>query len=421
MKFLFLAAFVGCRQNVGSYHEPTLIAPDTAVAEPPPLVGPNLIISLSEEVIFGRSVSGLVTGAQAGDFVTVYVGRGEPRAGPCREALCLEVSDWAEAIDSGREESFEFRYEVALPDEESESDLYLIQAVVWYPTEGEPYKSNLLQVDGRYLEWISVAAGSQHTCAIDDQGVGSCWGDSIFTSWLSNDIPPRSDFVSISSSSCHSVGLNEAGAAITWGENGWGQATNRWGPFAEACGGGFHTCGRDEAGRVICWGLNTSGQTDAPTNLLATQLSCGYHSSCLLEADGWPTCWGSSSNGLLDAPQEPLLGIATGTYFSCGILASDSSLTCWGGNNAHGELNWPAGSFHTVAAGNHTACALNQDDDLYCWGNDAEGQIPKYMPGNFASLDVGGAHVCTITDDGRLQCWGEDEYHQASDPLERPQ
>lgn len=413
---IWLAALVSCQSTAPPLKTEDLYSVPLDDPPAPEAVGPSLEISLETELIFGRTVPGTVTGALEGDYVSVYVGRGEPWAGPCREGLCLEVSDDALVIEHGADQPLDFAYLAVL--EEASDEAYLFQAVVWYPAEDRPYKSNLIEIDGRYLGWISVAAGSQHTCAIDDLGLGDCWGNSIFTSEKSNDIPWNELFVNISSSSSHNVGLTTDGRAVGWGENGYGQANNRRGPFAEVCGGGFHSCARDALGRTGCWGQNFSGQTDVPVDLLASRLSCGYNHSCLLGLDGLATCWGGDA---LEEPLTPLLDVASGTYFSCGLLASDSSVTCWGGNNSHEEWVAPAGSFTAIAAGLYTACAITADQDLACWGNDADGQIPKEITGPFVTVDVGGNHVCAIRTNGELWCWGEDRYQQVSDPPVRPQ
>ena len=90
-----------------------------------------------------------------------------------------------------------------------------------------------------------LAAGEDHTCAIDADGAVWCWGTG------------------------------------TSGELGTGQTANRWQPFITASlgvgrtaiditAGGDHTCAVLDDGTVSCWGANAYGQLGDGTNTLRT-------------------------------------------------------------------------------------------------------------------------------------------------------
>ena len=98
-----------------------------------------------------------------------------------------------------------------------------------------------VDVDGDGLQDYQVAAGNNHTCAIDDTGV-HCWGRNDHEQ---TDVP--ADLVNP--------------VAVSTGE--------------------YHTCAVDDNG-VQCWGNNSSGETDVPTLMNPWAVSAGYDHTCAL-------------------------------------------------------------------------------------------------------------------------------------------
>ena len=417
MRFLVLFAVLGCRQK-------TLPPPpaeqglDTAVSEQTmtEMPEPHLVLGLVNELVLGRVSKGMVSGVLLNDVVEIYAGRGEPSLGECQNDLCLDLAD-GQMIAQGKDTTLDFVYRVPTDDANVP---FLLQAVVWQPHRGLPYKSNLLQTLADYPSWVAVAAGPQHTCAIEADGSGNCWGDSPLTGPWTNAMPERSDYLSLSSSGNHTVSLVKNSEVISWGDNGYGQAKNGGGEFQQVCGGGFHSCGLWLDGSVTCWGLNNDQQCNVPGELVATDISCGLVHNCALDATGQASCWGASAHGESEAPSdETFSDIASGDSFSCGVQTA-GTLNCWG-TESYGEQQFPSGVFSDVATDNHSACAIELGGDARCWGDNSFGQAPDRVPGPFVQLDVGGQHACGVLADGRLTCWGDDTYHQVSAPPARPQ
>lgn len=137
------------------------------------------------------------------------------------------------------------------------------------------------------MTWNAVEAGGYHTCGVDANGDGWCWGanyngrlgvDTLSATPNTPQPLPLAVVAGVTWSTIrlgwdHSCGLASGGAAYCWGYNyegqlGNGQAgTDEWlavavlggHTFATLSVGGAHSCGR-EGTQAWCWGSNGYGQ-----------------------------------------------------------------------------------------------------------------------------------------------------------------
>jgi alpha-tubulin suppressor-like RCC1 family protein len=135
--------------------------------------------------------------------------------------------------------------------------------------------------------WGTVNPGYYHTCGVDVNGAGFCWGTNYSgvlgadtTTYARNSTQATPvpvfgalTFATIGTGSDHSCGLTTSGAAYCWGYNGYGQlgdgTTVPDSPlrvaviggltFNTLSAGGAHTCGRVGTA-AWCWGYGYSGQ-----------------------------------------------------------------------------------------------------------------------------------------------------------------
>lgn len=290
---------------------------------------------------------------------------------------------------------------------------------------------------GTFNDWLRVATGEHHTCAIRAPGVSYCFGG------------------------------NSAG------QLGTGDTTTRLEPVAVAYGkllrelacGGDSCCAIDADGALACWGDNLEGKLgqddlfgspDATTPLVVAagtrfrNVSVGQGHVCAIEDSGALACWGRNTNGELGIGPEPeqtrapmrvggasdWVSIGASQHHTCGVR-DDGSLWCWGGNGHHelgapeldlefamprqvGErLDWTqvgTGWFHT--------CAVERGGGLWCFGRAIEGQLalervqpllePNQVtpPERWLRIALGNFHTCGVADDGGLYCWGENDEGQ---------
>lgn len=283
----------------------------------------------------------------------------------------------------------------------------------------------------------TVAAGSQHTCALDEVGQPWCWGDLGETNPL--------------------VPVAVAGA-----------------PPLESISAGFSvTCGLDAAGGAWCWGTNlygTLGVGDPTVQRSATpvpvaapvpfvDLDVGTLSACGLDATGQAYCWGRNDNGRLgsslasescnggpcqSAPVAAASPLAfemldVGLAHACGV-ATDGVTYCWGWDTFQVDGDGVDGNggptpravatsvpFSTVTAGAIHSCALDDSGAAYCWGANIFGSVgtgsgvdeptPAAVAGGhlFRRIESSSANniltmTCGIDDGDSAWCWGTDLY-----------
>ena len=135
-----------------------------------------------------------------------------------------------------------------------------------------------------------VAAGPEHTCAITSAGATYCWGGNsdgqLGQSTQGSDSPAallvggNHTFVTVFAGTTHSCGLEAGGALWCWGANNNGQLGDGTNvpsatpvqvsgghSFAQVDAGNLHNCAIDLNGVAYCWGSNSEGRLGNGTNV----------------------------------------------------------------------------------------------------------------------------------------------------------
>jgi alpha-tubulin suppressor-like RCC1 family protein len=262
---------------------------------------------------------------------------------------------------------------------------------------------------------IAIAAGSDHTCALLQDGGVKCWGFN------------------------HSGQLG-LGHTITWGnapgEMGDNLPRVDLGDGARAIAitaGGAHTCALLQDHTVKCWGDNHHGELglgdreargDGPHEMgnalqrvnlgfgaKVLRVAAGWEHTCALLFDGQVKCWGHNDSGQLglgDLKDRGAHPMEMGNQLPSVDLGGIPAL----------ELG--AGVGHT--------CALLVRGDVKCWGNNDIGQLGLgdakdrgFAPDQMGtvlpfvdlgteeyaiSLALGAMHTCAMAG-RRIKCWGD--------------
>jgi alpha-tubulin suppressor-like RCC1 family protein len=270
---------------------------------------------------------------------------------------------------------------------------------------------------------LDLDVGEDHVCAVDGDGLVSCWGNN---------------------------GLFQSGQALPDPVLSPARVPGIDAVLQVALGDGLSCALRDD-GTVWCWGrgdmLAQSAAASSPVPVQVAELTdivaieAERVNACALRADGVVLCWGANDDiqpgdpGFEDRPVEvagldPVATIAVGAAHRCALgVAGD--VVCWGygqgGRLGTGSedtqvaptpvtgLDASAG-VTTVSAGSTASCAVAADV-AHCWGSsDLAGTpenalTPAVVPGlgPMAAVSVGYA-ACGIQLDGALVCWGSNGF-----------
>ncbi|RLT20932.1 MAG: hypothetical protein DWI30_08640, partial [Chloroflexi bacterium] len=299
----------------------------------------------------------------------------------------------------------------------------------------------------------AIQSGSNHTCAILDNGSVKCWGYNGEGQLGQGDMENRGD------------GPNEMGAyllKVDLGTDGLGNDHT-----AKKISVGFnHSCAILDDNSIKCWGVNAYGRlglgdqedrgdatgemgdnlpvVDLGTSGYAVTISAGGAHTCALLNNATVKCWGYNADGQLgyenngslgESPNQmgaylavvnvgtnrTVTGIFAGPYFTCATLDNTTS-KCWG-NSDVGQLGYgnttqlgdDTGEMTNLAAlnlGGNTAsafvtsrkdnltydfvCVVLTTGKIRCWGHNGQGQLGYgnttdrvSVPGSLSDIDLG--------------------------------
>jgi hypothetical protein len=233
----------------------------------------------------------------------------------------------------------------------------------------------IVQIDNTTSNFVSVAAGYRHACALTEDGLGYCWGDNSHQ---------QLGYVGESSKSPKAVpGIGTAASVVV---------------------GDYHSCVLLASGSVTCWGdnarkqINTSSTTMLPPTSLVSvntisKVTLGANNTCLLD--------------------------------------STKSLKCFGDNAKKQSPASIVGTFNEVAAGGNTVCVVKTDETVACFGAADSSKLgtvaidtgtPTTITGLTAvKISVGAQQVCSLDSSAKLRCWGSNTYGQLTSSFGFPE
>ena len=232
-----------------------------------------------------------------------------------------------------------------------------------------------------------VAAGRSHSCAILIQGEVTCWGDNRTSQTgvqreprakptLPVMVPGVAGALAVAAGDEHSCAVQRDGQLLCWGDNHYGQLGHGVvehhffppkpvplaGKAVSVAAGRRHTCALLEDRTVECWGDGFEGQLGdglkkdslTPVRVAAPEpagataplehvaaITAGSQHTCALMEDAKVYCWGSNALGQLGRVEEPtaarpvfsgltdVAAVAAGGWHTC-ALRTDGTTTCVG-------------------------------------------------------------------------------------------
>jgi alpha-tubulin suppressor-like RCC1 family protein len=218
----------------------------------------------------------------------------------------------------------------------------------------------------------AIAAGGQHTCAVDGQSV-YCWGQMPggFASKAPQAVTPAKGFVGIAAGWSHACARDANGSVFCFGSNSYGQLGPQYAASVSAApsptlssavgaavvvGGGDHSGFIGNSMAALAFGRNVDYEV-TPTNTMAP--------AAMSMASPVP-------------PSGTANTFAMGGKHGCSILFGQ--VRCWG-NNATSQLGGGMGPVASVTipnnanmlaqvvAGDGHSCARTATGAVYCWGS----------------------------------------------------
>ena len=220
---------------------------------------------------------------------------------------------------------------------------------------------------GPMSNFSSISGGQSHTCGVDSDGKGYCWGyngddqlgsgssgfgsDSHIPALVhQGERPANVTFTSISSQINTVCGLGSNGQGYCWGSNTYGQLGN-------------DNTGTNSNVPVLV------KQGERPSGVTFTSISASYEVTCGLGSNGQGYCWGWNGYGQLGDD-------STNTRVTPVLVKQGAR---------------PGGvTFVSITAGVHHTCGVGSDGNGYCWGYNSHGQLGYGTRGSCADSDVPG-------------------------------
>ncbi|MDC0056496.1 hypothetical protein OAJ94_05540, partial [Deltaproteobacteria bacterium] len=255
---------------------------------------------------------------------------------------------------------------------------------------------------------VYISSSDDHSCVVSDDGDIYCWGQNNYGqlgngsqggySSIPTIVNSGVDFKSVSAGYEYSCAISTDGGLYCWGNNNHGQLgdgtyNQRTSPvqitsgptssiWKEVAVSESHTCAISSSDKIYCWGLNHDGQLGDGTTVDA------------------------NNPQLVNMPAgTTAVSVSVGSLsFTCGVLENHSTY-CWGRNSRGylGDGSWqdshtpiaidlPSGSeVVEISSGREHSCILLTNDQIMCWGfgnggalgtgNYDDSPSPKYVVG----------------------------------------
>jgi len=240
---------------------------------------------------------------------------------------------------------------------------------------------------------------------------GHWWNESVYqypylyTNYITDVPSSATNVIAIAAGSEHSLALGNDGSVIAWGMNSDGQinvpasASN----VVAVAAGYAHSLALCSNGTVIAWGNNDYAQTNAPQYLMnVIAIAAGYYHNLALRSDRSVIAWGSQYT--VPASVTNVVAIAAGWEHSL-ALTGDGGVIAWG-DNSYGQCSVPANVTNAtgVKAGLGHSMARLSDGTVVAWGKSYFGitNVPADLY-NVASFSCGEDHELAMVEYGLPQ------------------
>lgn len=236
-------------------------------------------------------------------------------------------------------------------------------------------------------DWMMVSSGSIHSCAVDTDGMISCWGET--TSYADRPTGYDGYWTSVHTGSTFTCGTESRADGADY--------IKCWGDISQAGIDGLyesdnvsvgmnHLCFVDSESLVVCSGDNTFGQSTPPKGLTAALVVAGPTASCALDAKAATIgCWGS-------------VGDETKTKTTTTTTTKTTTVS---------TLAIKGKGFSAMAVGETELCAVGVDGAVSCYDLVSGASVATGVSENkgWASVTLGMELGCVFDGNYNSTCW----------------
>lgn len=180
------------------------------------------------------------------------------------------------------------------------------------------------QLEGQFID---LAVGYDHFCALDASGQLSCWGGND----SGQSLAPSGEYLRVYTGRGGSCAMRSSDQQIVcWGNlAAYSPPALIFNPESITIGNGF-ACGLSGE-EISCWGEDVPARLSAPGAAIFRSVTAGDQHGCALDDEGLIQCWGNDDTGQLQAPYGAYSALDAFGDHTCAIRTSDE-ITCWGDN-----------------------------------------------------------------------------------------
>ena len=264
---------------------------------------------------------------------------------------------------------------------------------------------------------LQISVGSQHSCALLDNYSVKCWGRGTYgqlgigsTATIGDGAGEMGDSLvavafasgrtarSIAAGSNHTCAILDNASVVCWGRGSSGQLGQ----------GAITNIGHSGSATVA-----STPAIDLGAGRTAIAISAGDAHTCVILDNATIKCWGSGGNGRLGSGATANLGdgagemgnslgivdigtgrtaraISAGIAHTCAVL-DNATVKCWG-NGGYGKLGY------------------ENQNDIGDGANEMGTNLAAVALGTgrtALAISAGGTHTCAVLDNATLKCWGD--------------
>ncbi len=334
-------------------------------------------------------------------------------------------------------------------------------------------KKSALETHPVETNFLGLALGDSHSCALHGTGKVYCWGDNrsgqvaggakAEVVAIPTEVPGLVDVVQIVAAGDYTCARISDGNVACWSGSSPGSGPKPIKGLSKAatdlvvCHGAWGTYGcAQQGGEVSCWGdqyvNNPDGSSLLPSEEAvlipglqdASGLACTGIIACARRGPNDALCWGATEDYGMSAVSAvtlpvavPAFDVKVGTITNYGAISSCRDGACWSvappenafqrsgiqqfSSGFESENAFQLRGIQQFASGSKHGCRLLTDGQIHCEGGSDFGVLGvadnagMLQTVRASFLAVGDTHSCVIDPRRGVLCWGDNERAQLGD------